>query len=148
MHMTEIFDLFHNVKITKCAAATASNQTDVEGTPVDMQGYEGAVFFGTIGTANAGNYLKVRQGTDSTVTDAADLEGTKVVATAAAEIVWCEIYKPQERYLQPYIEKGGAATTTGDLYCIQYGGRKGMETNITTDVIIGERHISPSEGTA
>jgi hypothetical protein len=146
--MTEILDLFHNVKIDLVEAATVQDQNDVETDIMDMLGYEGAVFFGTIATANAGNYMKIQQDTDPAGGTMADLAGTKVIAAANGQVVWCEVYKPQERYLRAYVEKGGAATATGDIYCIRYGGRKGMETNLTTNVIIGKRHISPDEGTA
>jgi hypothetical protein len=139
--------LSNKIKITKVAAGAASAGTEVDGTAVDMQGYEGVMFFTTIATANAGNYMKAQSGTDSTPSDAADLEGTKVVAAANTEVVWLDIYKPQERYDRPVIIRAGANTATGDIYAVQYGGRVGLEDNLTTNVIIGELHISPDEGT-
>jgi hypothetical protein len=141
-----MFNLCKEVKITKIKAASTAATTEVDSDVLDMQGYEGALFFTTIGTANAGNYIKAQSGTDATVTDAADLEGTKVVAAANGQVVWLDIYKPQERYLRVAGIRG-ASTTLGEIYAIQYNGRKGLETNLTTNVIIGELHISPDEGT-
>lgn len=139
-------NLCKDIKITKVKAASTAATTEVDSDVIDMQGYEGVMFFTAIGTANSGNYIKAQSGTDATVTDAADLAGTKVVAAANAQVVWLDIYKPQERYLRAAVIRG-ASTTVGEIYALQYQSRKGLETNLTTNVIIGELHISPDEGT-
>lgn len=140
-------NLSKHVKLRKVAAAATSAGTEVISSVVDMQGYEGVLFFTTIATANAGNYLKAQSGTDATVTDAADLAGTKVVAAANGQVVFLDIHKPQERYLTANIIRAGTNTATGDIYAIQYCGKVKPESNIVTNVIIGELHVSPDEGT-
>ena len=141
-------NLMKNIKLRKVKAGQASGGTAVTSSVVDMANFDGVIFFCTIGTANAGNFMKIQQGAVSDLSDAADLEGTKVVATGDGEGVWVDVYRPQERYLRAYIDRSGADTTTGDIYAIQYSGRKQPIDNNVTDTIIGELHVSPDEGTA
>ncbi len=137
-------NLSKNVKITKIAAGAASATTEVASAVVDMQGYEGVMFFTTIATANTGNYLKAKQDAVVGMTGAVDLAGKKIVAAADASVVWLDIYRPTDRYLTANIVRT-AATITGDIYAIQYSGTKYPETNLTANVMIGELLISPDE---
>ncbi|MDF2889784.1 MAG: hypothetical protein K0R80_151 [Clostridia bacterium] len=137
-------NLSKNVKITKIKAGAASATTEVVSDAVDMQGYEGVVFFTTIATANAGNYLKAQQAAVSAMTNAVDLAQKKIVAAADASVVWLDIYKPTKRYLTANIVRG-AATITGDIYAIQYSGNKFPESNLEANKLIGELLISPEE---
>jgi hypothetical protein len=138
-------NLSKNVKITKIKAGQATGTTEVVSDVVDMQGYDGVVFFTTIGSANAGNYLKAKQDAVVGMTGAVDLAGKKIVATAVNEVVWLDIYRPTDRYLTANVIRAGATTITGDIYAIQYGGTKFPEANVTADVILGELLISPAE---
>jgi hypothetical protein len=140
--------LSNEIKIRKVAAGAVSAGTEVISSVVDMAGYEGVLFFCTIATANAGNYLKVQQDTAVGMGSAADIAGSKVVAAANASVVWIDIYKPTERYLTANIIRAGANTATGDIYAIQYEGKVKPELNLVTNTIIGELSISPDEGTA
>lgn len=139
--------LMNNVKITLVKAAQIEAGTDVTTDIIDMAGFEGVVFFGTIATANTANYIYAQQDTASNGATMADLAGTKVVAAANGQVVWLDIYKPEKRYVRAYIERGGANTATGDFYAIQYQGRKGLISNLVANKLIGEIHISPAEGT-
>ena len=138
--------LSNEVKLRKIKASQTSAGTEVVSDIVDMAGYEGVLFFATIATANAGNYMKAQQGANAAMSDAADIAGSKVVATANGEVVFLDIYKPSERYLTANIIRAGANTATGDIYAIQYEGKVKPEINLVTDVIIGELHITPDEG--
>ncbi len=140
--------LMNNVKITLVKAAQTAATTDFQTDIIDMAGFEGVVFFGTIATDNAANYIYAQQDTDSAGGTMAALEGTKVVAAADGQVVWLDIYKPEKRYVRVFVERGGASTATGDFYAIQYQGRKGLISNLVADELIGEIHISPAEGTA
>lgn len=138
-------NLSKNIKITKIKAGQSTATTEVVSDVVDMQGYEGVIFITTIGSANAGNYLKAKQDKAASMSDGVDLAGKKIVATAANQVVWLDIYRPTERYLTANIIRAGATTVTGDIYAIQYEGNKFPETNIITDVILGELLISPEK---
>lgn len=140
--------LSNEVKIRKVAVAAGSAGTEVISSVVDMAGYEGVMFFTTIATANAGNFLKAQQDAAVGMGGAADILGSKVVAAANASVVWLDIYKPTERYVTANIIRAGANTATGDMYAIQYEGKVKPELNLVTNTIIGELSISPAEGTA
>lgn len=141
-------NLFKNVKLTKVAVGAASAGTEVDGSTVDMSGYESVVFFTTIATANIGNFMKAQQGLLSDSSDANDLAGSKVIAAANNQVVWIDLVKPQKRYVRAAIIRAGANTATGDIYALQYSGRTKPETNLVLNALIGSLLISPDEGTA
>jgi hypothetical protein len=134
------------VKVSKVIAAQAAGTGTTNGTTLDMQGFEGVMFVGgAMGTADAGNYFKLQQGEQSDLSDAADLEGTKVTPGDNGDAINLDLYRPQERYVR-VVAVRGASSTLGDVYAIQYTGRK---PPISDDSAIdGELHVSPDEGTA
>lgn len=136
--------LSKNIKITKVKAGASSATTEVVSDAVDMQGYEGVLFITTIATANAGNYLKAQQADVAAMTNAVDLAAKKIVAAEDAQAVWLDIYRPTKRYITANVVRA-AATTTGDIYAIQYGGKKKPETNLVEEELVGELLISPDE---
>lgn len=145
--MGTIRDLMGNASVVESAATTATGTTSVNGAVVDMAGWEGVVFIVKYSTAAANNTLKVQQGTDATVTDAADLEGTSVSVGASDEVVWCQIREPEERYLRPVYLRG-TSTVLEWAVAIKFGGNALPADNETAGTIAGERHTRPAEGTA
>ncbi len=141
-------NLAKNVDITMGKVGQTADVTEVDGAAIDMQGWDGCLFMVTLHVANAGNYLKVAQDTASGFGTTADLEGSKVVCAHADDILWVDVYKPRERYLRGVLIRAGAATASGDMYCIRYKGRKLPRTNVTTNAITGKLLVSPAEGTA
>lgn len=141
-------NLSNGIKITKVKDASATGTTEVLSNVVDMVGYEGVLFFTTIGSFNAGNYIKGQQDTDVAMGTVADLSGSKVVATANNEVVWLDIYRPQERYVRVSAIRAGATTTLGEIYALQYESRKQVVDNNVAGTIIGSLLVSPDEGTA
>lgn len=138
-------NLCKNVKITKVQAASTAATSAINTSSVDMSGWDGVLFFGAMGTANAANYINAATSSDDSTFN--DLEDTKVTPTGNGEVAWLDIYKPQERYLRLEVARG-ASTTFGDVYAIQYEGFKLPADNVTAGTITGELHISPDEGTA
>ncbi len=138
-------NLTKNVKVSLAKEAQTANTTAVNSSIIDMQGFEGVVFVGTIGTANSGNYAKIQQGAASDLSDAADLEGTKVIPGDNGDSFMIDVYRPTERYVRCVVTRG-ASTTTGDIYALQYGARKVPVSHGST--IDSEVHVSPAEGTA
>jgi hypothetical protein len=139
-------NLTKNCKVILAKAGQSSAGTAVNSDVIDMEGYEGVVFVGSIATVNAANFAKVQQGKDSGLSDAADLEGTKVVPGDDGDSFMIDVYKPQERYVRCVVDRGGANTATGDIYAIQYGAKKAPISHGAT--IDSEAHVSPAEGTA
>jgi hypothetical protein len=140
-------NLSKEIKLTKVKAASTTATTEILSDAVDMAGYEGVIFFTTIATANAGNYLKAQQGADGVITSPADLEGSKVVAAANGEVVFLDIYKPTDRYVRASVIRG-ATTVVGEIYALRYEGKVRPEVNNVTNTIIGLLLVSPEEGTA
>lgn len=140
-------NLSSDTKLRLIKAAQVAGTSAVESTVVDMSGFEGVLLFGTINVANAGNYIKAQSGTDATVTDAADLTGTKVVCGYTGEVLWIDLYRPLERYVR-MVGIRGSSTATGDFYAMLYGAHTKPTDNLEDDVIDGELHVSPAEGTA
>lgn len=142
-------NLINGIKITKVAAAATAATTAVNGTAVDMSGYEGVLFFTTIATANAGNIFKAQIGSVANGSDAADLEGTAVVAAANAQVVWIDVYRadPNQKYIRPVVVRG-ASSAVGDIYALQYESRLQVVENNIANTIIGKLVVNPFEGTA
>jgi hypothetical protein len=140
-------NLIKNIKIRKVAVGAAAGTTVVNSSGIDMQNFDGVMFFTTIATADAGNFIKVQQDAASNFSTAQDLAETKVVAAGNGSVVYVDVYRPAKRYLRAVITRG-VSTATGDLYAIQYNGRAKPDTNLVTNELIGKLHISPEEGTA
>jgi hypothetical protein len=137
-------NLTKNVKVTKVSAGGTSAGTAVNSTSVDMAGFEGVVFLGSIATAHANNFANAAQSSDnSTFTD---LAGSKVVTASNAHSFMIDINKPSARYVRCELDRGGADTVYGDIYAIQYGAKVAPTTHGTT--IDAELHVSPVTGTA
>lgn len=143
-------NLFKNVKITKVKDYSSDATGAVTSDVVDMQNYDGVVFFTTFAVANNDNYLKAQQDENDAVGfgDPEDLAGSKVVAASTNDVTWLDVYRPRQRYIRAYGERGGATTALGEIYAIQYNGRKLAETNLVTNEVIGKLLISPIAGTA
>ena len=111
--------LMENAKLTRVldnqTAATSSKGTTV----LDMQGYDGVVFFTALSVGHASNnYMKVQQSGTNTTASMADLLGTKIQSTASALQLWADIYRPRERYVRAVIIRATSlarCTTMGDM---------------------------------
>ncbi len=140
--------LMNNVKITLVRAGEAAGTHKVPTEMIDMAGFEGVVFFGTIATKGNGNFIYAQQDEAEDGSFSVDLAGSKVVATANGQVVWLDIYKPEKRYLRAWINRE-TSTAFGDIYAIQYQGHKGLISNLSAVAgeLIGKILISPDEGT-
>lgn len=141
-------NLSNGVKITKVAAASVTGTTAINGTALDMTGFEGVLFFAAIATANAGNFIKAQIGNLADGSDGADLAETKVVAAADGQVVWVDVYRPDpnQKYIRPVVTRG-VTTVVGEIYALQYESRKEVNNNNVTGVI-GKLVVNPYEGTA
>jgi hypothetical protein len=141
-------NLSSGTKLRKVAVAAASAGTEVLTSAIDMEGYEGVLIFVTQATYHAtGNYLKAQQCTTSGG-GYADLAGSKVLATADAEVLCIDIYRPGKRYVKGSVIRGGTNTATGEIYALQYDTRTRPVVNDVASVQSLVRVISPAEGTA
>lgn len=137
-------NLSKNVKVTLVKAGQVTGTSAVDSDAVDMSGFEGVMFVGSITTANAGNFANAAQGNTSGGTFD-DLAGTKVVPGDNGDSFMIDVYRPTDRWVRCEVTRG-ATTVTGDIYAIQYGARVLPTSHGAT--IDAETHISPAEGTA
>ncbi len=139
-------------KLTRVINATAAGTSDVNGSAIDMKGYDSVTFivgFGTI-TATAVTSIKIQQGAVSNLSDAADLAGTgiSVADDDDNQIVAVEVVRPQKRYLRVTVDRGTANAVIDFGIAVQTISYKEPVTHDSTTVIGSETHYSPAEGTA
>jgi hypothetical protein len=135
-------------KITKVLGATATGTTTINTTEVDMANFESVAFLASIGTANAGNGLKMQQDVVTGMAGAADLLGTQVLCNGTGTSLLTENIKPRERFVRASVIRAGATTTIDAVYAIQWGARTMPIDNNVTNAQAAESHVSPAEGTA
>ncbi len=139
--------LTQEVKITVCADHSAEGTGAITGSTVDMSDFDGVVFAAAFGVADAGNYLKLQQGEEPDMSDAADIEGSKITPSENHELVILDLYRPTDRYVRAHITRG-ASSLVSPILAIQYKGRKmPIDSNDTGEVQV-EQLVSPDEGTA
>jgi len=139
--------LSDEVKITKVADAQTAGTDTVNGTGVDMAGWDGVIFLTSFGTAAANNALHAEQSSDDGDSDSyTDLEGSEVDVGSSDEDQWVDVLCPQERYVRPSALRG-TSSTLGDIWAIQYRGRSVAADNVTAGTINGKQVYHPDEGT-
>lgn len=143
--------LTENCKLTKVSDHTTAATTDVTSSSVDMQGWDGVVFFTSYGTAAADNLIHVEQSSDDGSSDTfADVAGSEVNASGTSdEDQFVDILRPEERYLR-CIAVRGTSSTCESIWALQYRGRVAPfadNPNLTSGTIYGNRLLSPVAGT-
>lgn len=141
-------NLSNGVLITKIKDTTsAAGSTVLESSVVDMAGYDGILVMTSLGTAAADNILSAKMSSANDTATMGAIEGSAVAPGASDEDQWLDIYCPRKRYLQ-FIVTRATSSKLGDIWAVQYGGRKLPEDNNVSGTIAGEVLVSPSSGTA
>lgn len=146
-----MLNLSKSCKISKAISVTAgaAGSTDIEGTIIDMQGFESICFIITLGaiTSGAVTSAKVQQDDANAAGGMADLAGTSITIADDddEEVIYLDVIKPSKRYVRLYIDRAtqNAAMTAN---AVQYGALKEPVTHGTG--VSGETTIEPAEGTA
>lgn len=139
-------------KISTAITPTAgvAGTSDINGTTLDMEGFESVlviVRMGTI-TASAVTSIKMQQGAASDMSDAADLAGTAqtIADDDDDETFYIDLHQPTERYVRLVVDRGTQNAVVASANYIQYNGSVFPVTHGTG--VSGEFHQSPAEGTA
>lgn len=132
-------------------AAVAAGTSVQNGTAIDMQGWDGVLFichFGAI-TSTGVQGLKAQQGAASNGSDGVDLEGSLVSVTDAQSntLAVLDVYRPQDRYVRPVVNRATANAVINGVIAIRYKGRKAPIT-LSASVAASKFLNSPAEGTA
>ena len=112
-------NLSKNVKITLVKAAEVSAGTAINSDEVDMSGFDGVLFVGSIATYNAGNLANAAQSSVSGGTFL-DLLGTGKLPGDSGDSFAIDVYKPGDQFVRCEVDRSGANTAVGDIYAIQY----------------------------
>lgn len=130
----------------------AAGTTDVNSDIVDTAGYAAVRFITLYGaiTSTAVTSQKVQQGADSGLSDAADLEGSKITVadTDDNKLAISDFIQPKERYLRVAFDRGTANAVIDGLIVELYQAKDKTPVTQDTTVIAAEVFASPAEGTA
>jgi len=147
-------NLSKDVKVSTAitSAAGVADTADITGTILDMSNYEGVLMivrFGVI-TGSAVTSIKAQQDAAAAMGGAADLEGTSITVADDDDdqIFIIDLYRPRERYVRLYVDRGTQNAVVASAVYIQYGPRKKPVSNNVTNKVTTETNISPAEGTA
>jgi len=141
-------NLSKNVKVTLVQAPLADGQTDPDSSAVDMQGFEGVMFVGIVGTVTGSGTASLKAAQSSDNSSFSDLSG--VVATGSAggsdKFFVLDVYRPLDRYVRTTLTRAVANSIYGGTIAIQYGAHKRPTVHdaatLAAAAILG---ISPSE---
>lgn len=144
--------LIQDVKISSAVTPTdgAAGTDDIEGTTLDMSGFDGVLMLVRMGaiTTNAVTSIKAQQGAASDLSDAADLTGSsQTIADSADEkTFYIDLFRPQERYVRLYVDRGTQNAVVSSAHYIQYHARNKPTSQGSN--VSGESFVSVGEGTA
>jgi hypothetical protein len=143
-------NLLTSVKFTRVANSAAVGTTAINGTVLDMTGYDGVLFLAEAGTiTDGGLVLKAQGGAASDGSDAADLLGTATTLGNANDnaVAALDVYRPLERYLRPVVVRGGSTGAVLDgIIAVQYAASHKPTVQDAT-VAASKLVISPAYGT-
>lgn len=145
--------LSDEIKISSAVTPTAggSAATDLNGSIIDMKGWEGVLVIVRMGAINdsAVVTVKAQQGAASNLSDAADIEGSEqsVAGTADEKSFFIDVPHVAERYFRLVVTRGTAVATVSSAHYIQYNGRNVPVSSHGTNVS-GEKCCPVKEGTA
>jgi hypothetical protein len=121
--------LTNATKFTKAVTVTAgaAGSTDISGTIIDTQAFGGVAFLVQLAAIAAGavTSLKVQEGHESDLSDAADVEGlTLAVADTDDEsIKVLDYHRPAKRYARLYVDRATANATLSAI-AVLYSSRE------------------------
>ena len=145
-------NLSKNVKISTAITPTAgvAGAAAINGSTLDMSGFEGVlviVRFGAI-TSGAVTSIKMQQGAESNLSDAADLLGTgqTVADDDDDETFYIDLYRPVERYVRVVVSRATQNAVVASAEYVQYGAAKAPTSHGAG--VSGETHVGVAEGTA
>lgn len=130
----------------------AAGTSDVNSDIVDTAGFDAVRFIAGFGAIVSGavTSLKVQQGENSALSDAADIAGTAITVadTDDNKMAISDIIRPRERYLRVAFDRGTQNATIDFLIAELYRTNSEPVTQDTATLIAPETHASPAEGTA
>lgn len=118
--------LSDDVAIDRVMDAQAAGATDVNGTGLSLDGYDGILFIALLGTLTASQVttLKAQQSNDDGSSDAyADIADSQTDAMDDADdndMLVLDIFRPEEEYVRPVLERATANAVIDGIIAIRY----------------------------
>jgi hypothetical protein len=133
--------LTDNVKFVKIYNHTAAGTSTLTSDEVDARGYEGACFFTSFGTANAGNLITVHQSA-TTGTEAASLAHIES-GTSDEDTIVDIIVNPSYPFLK-LVATVGSSSTVESMWVVLYGSRFKSVTSMLSGTAIVAQFDQPA----
>jgi hypothetical protein len=141
-----------SAKMTRVLNATASGTSTVNGSVIDMQGYQSVTFVCCMGgiASSAVTTMKVQSNTSSATGTMGDLAGSaiSIADTDDNKVVAIEIVNPRERYLRPVITRSTANAGIDSVIALQTQAAAEPVTHDSSTVSGTELHQAVATGTA
>ncbi len=144
-------NLIKQTKISSAVTPTAgvADVAHIEGTILDMQGWDGVLVIVRMGAIVGGatTSIKLQQDTVVGFGTVQDIAGSKVdiAADDGDQIFAIDLYKPLERFVRVYVDRHDANATVASAEYLQYKGRKAPSTFGAHG---SKLLVSPAEGVA
>lgn len=145
-------NLLKNVSIREVGAPVgAANNTDSNSDIIDMQGYDGVLFVGTVtdSVSTGVATLKVEQDEANADTGMAAATGASATKTCVVtddlndKLLIVDVYRPLKRFVQAVRTSSAANIAFGSLLAILYKGSKAPEVD-DASVLDAVLAISPA----
>lgn len=122
-------NLSKNFNLVRVVNATAAGVTNINGTHVDMQGWDNVVFVALMGalTATQITILKAQNGSAANDSDQADIAGAltpQALDGDSNKALVLEVVRPLLRYVRPVVLRSVANAVIDGVIAIQYSGDK------------------------
>lgn len=121
-----IQSVFHDLKPKQSINPQSANNTTLNGTVIDVAGYEGVAFLCAAGAIDAAVTFKVQTGTQSDGSDMADVTGLSQAYTATDDnkVTVLDLKQPQKRYARAVAVLGNGTAQLVEATAILYGGKQ------------------------
>lgn len=141
-------NLSKNIEVIRVQNAAAADTSDLDGTAVDMQGYDGVLFIYGVGALTAGQVTKLLAKQDAASGGSfTGLTGAETEALADGDgnkLLMLDVYRPTKRYVRPTLDRGTQNAVVDFGIAILYRGAKAPVTQGTT-VAKAVLAVSPAE---
>lgn len=148
-----ILNIGANCEIRRASNSAVAGTSNVTGSGIDTQGYDGVCFILLVGalTSTQVTGLKAQYSSDDGSTDAYDdVAGSATGPFADADgnkMLVLDIHRPRKRYVKPIATRGTANAVVDGIIAILYRGEKTPVPTHSTCVAIKQLN-QPAEGTA
>ncbi len=131
-------NLIKKTKFMSAVTPTAgvAGTSAINGTTLDVQGFEGIIAYVRFGAIVAGavTSVKIQHGDASDLSDAADITGSSVTVadTDDEKAVVINLHRPLKRYVRVVVSRGTQNATVSEAHYQLYDARKAPTTHDTS----------------